>query len=84
MPKIHSDDTVWLTDLGLVATLRLSFPLVDMDAHDSTRIAFGFSNQPEVQEFIEQYWKKELQVEPQAFYSQLLMTRKQINQSTIK
>lgn len=80
MAKVHSDDIVWTTDIGLAATILVSYPLVELNTHDPSKVAFGFVKSPELDEYIQKYWDKELLVEPQAFYSELLMLRKRINQ----
>lgn len=59
------------SDLGLVTTLSLYFPITTMDRSNPKKIIFIFKKEQKLKELIEAYWCRELQVEPQAYFSQL-------------
>jgi hypothetical protein len=82
MAKIYSDDPelFWTTDLGLASALLVEHPLAEMDGRDPAKVALGFVKSKELNEYLKMYWDKELRIEPQAYYSELLMLRKRINQ----
>ncbi len=70
----------WTTDMGLATAIGLQYPMHEMNVNDVAKVAFGFIKSPELEEYLASYWAKKLVVEPQAFYSELLMLRKRINQ----
>lgn len=83
MVKIYSSEDgelFWTTDLGLATALLVKYPLGELNARDPSKVAFGFKKDPGLEDYIRKFWNKELLVEPQTFYSELLMLRKRINQ----
>lgn len=59
------------TDLALVTTLSLSFPIKYIDKSNGIRAEFVFDNSPELNKFIEAFWKGELVIEPRQFFNHL-------------
>lgn len=80
MAKIHSEDIFWTTDMGLATALKLEFPIEEIDNSIPNKVAFGFIKTADLDDYVKMFWNKGLTVEPQAFYNELLMLRKRINQ----
>jgi len=59
------------SDLPLVATLSLYFPVEKIDTTNPRRISFLFLQTTELNGLITRYWRKELRIEPLAFFNQL-------------
>ncbi len=58
-------------DLALVTTLSLFFPIESVDRTRPNKSFFLFKRQEQLDQLIEQYWRGEIRVEPQAYFSQL-------------
>lgn len=59
------------SDLPLVATLSLYFPVEKIDTTNPRRTSFLFLQTSELNDLITKYWRKELRIEPLAFFNQL-------------
>lgn len=59
------------SDLALVATLSLWFPIDSIDKTDPTKSIFYFKRDPQLDETIQSFWKRQLKVEPLELISQL-------------
>lgn len=79
MVKIYSDDIFWTTDVALAAALTLKYLIEEIDDTIPNKVAFGFIETPDLEQYVRKFWNKELSVEPQAFYNEILMIRKRIN-----
>lgn len=58
-------------DLSLSTVIFMSFPLEAIDKRNARKAYFIFKSSPELLEIVEQYWKGELKVEPQAYFNAL-------------
>ena len=58
-------------DLALAAALSLWFPIEVMDKTNPQKAVFIFKRVQELEEVVESYWKKELKVEPQSYFTQI-------------
>lgn len=63
------------TDISLATTLSIWLPLDSVDRSNPRQAWFNFENSEELQKLVELYWRKELQVEPQEYFSQLRMVK---------
>jgi len=59
------------SDLPLVATLSLYFPVEKVDMTNPRRTSFLFLQSSELNDLITKYWRKELRIEPLTFFNQL-------------
>jgi len=66
------------SDLALVTTLSLWFPIDSINKTDPTKIIFLFKREDGVDKTIESFWKKELLVEPLTFFNQLKIIKTRI------
>lgn len=67
-------------DLALVAVILLFAPdaLEVVDRANPHKVLFGFKRGPDLDALVGQYWKRELKVEPQAFFNQLKLAKVRI------
>ena len=59
------------SDLTLAATLSLHFPIVLIDKSSSRKVFFVFYRSPELDQYIERFWRSEITIEPQVFANQV-------------
>jgi hypothetical protein len=67
-------------DLALVAVLLLFIPdsLEVCDRTNPHKVLFAFRRSGELDELVAKYWKRELKVEPQAFFNELKLAKVRI------
>lgn len=65
---LKENDFFRTSDFPLIATLCLYLPIESIDRKDSQRFHFIFRRGERLEEILEKYYRKELQVEPEAFY----------------
>jgi hypothetical protein len=65
------------TDLALATTISLSYPLETID-RGNRKAQFVFKRDVGLDELITSYWRRELKVEPQAYYDALRVTKGQL------
>lgn len=58
-------------DLALAATLSLWYPLDSIDQTNPQKSFFNFKRDEQLDQFIEQYWRGEIRIEPKAYFSAL-------------
>jgi hypothetical protein len=75
-------ETYRTADLSLIAVLGvLGFPVMDMEQPtDAKRVVFVFQKTEQLMYSVESYWRRELEVEPQAFFDELKKTKARIYQ----
>lgn len=59
------------TDLSLVAVISLWLPIEEIDRTNPRKAIFLFNKCRRLDELVNSFWRKELKVEPQAYFSQL-------------
>ena len=68
---LRTNDFYQTADLALAAAISIFVPLEAIDKTDSRRAYFIFSQSEELEELVSAFWRKELKVEPQAYFDQL-------------
>ncbi len=68
---IKTTELYTTTDLTTAVTLSLFFPLEAIDKTNPNKATFIFKRVEGFDQVLEQYWKRLLVIEPQAFASQL-------------
>lgn len=58
-------------DLALATVISLSYPIEVIDKQNPHKALFLFKREQGLERLIEAYWRKELTIEPQAFFGQL-------------
>lgn len=69
--NIKINDYYSTSDLALVATISLWFPTEAIDRTNPHKATFLFKREPDLDHLVESFWRRELKVEPQAYFSQL-------------
>ena len=59
------------SDLACAAAISLFVPLEDVDKSDSRRAYFIFARTPELEDIINEFQKRQLSVEPRAYFDQI-------------
>lgn len=69
------------SDIDLITALSLDFPIMDIkrSGNHRIRVIFFFEATDEVKGYVERYQKRQVLVEPKAYYTQLRDIRSQIN-----
>jgi len=65
---VTTSHTFRTSDLPLAATLALFWPVEDLDRSDDRRVCFLFAHSPELDEAVQSYHRRAMQVEPLAFF----------------
>lgn len=75
---MKTNDYIFSSDLALVATLSLWYPIDSIDKSDPSKLVFMFRREDLIDKTIESFWKKELMVEPLTFFNQLKIIKTRI------
>jgi hypothetical protein len=68
---LNENDFMRTSDLPLAATLYLFAPLAGIDKQNPQRAEFLFERNQELNQLIETYWRRELTVDPKAYFDAL-------------
>jgi len=63
--------TYLTSDLALVTTISLKFPIEDVDRSNPRKAVFVFRRSPELEELVNSYFNNKFKVAPQVFFNQL-------------
>jgi hypothetical protein len=69
--KLPTQQFYKTSDLGLVTTLSLFFPVRTIDRSNPRKVLFVFDQTDELNDFVNKYWRSEITVEPQTFTNQI-------------
>ena len=69
--QLINNDYYATSDLSLATCISLFYPLESIDKKNPYKAEFLFKRDDSIDKLIEAYWKRELKVEPQAFFAQL-------------
>jgi hypothetical protein len=69
--RLKIDDYYSTSDLALATAISLWYPIQTIDRTDPHKSIFFFKRDENLDRLIEAYWRRELKVEPQAYFSQL-------------
>jgi hypothetical protein len=59
------------SDLALSATLSLYFPLESVDKTNPQKVEFFFKKSPDLEKLVDDFWRGQLLVEPQAYFNRI-------------
>ena len=68
---INQNDFYKTSDLSLVATLSLHFPIESIDRQNPRKAEFLFKTSSDLIALVESYWKGEIRLDPAKFFNQL-------------
>ena len=66
------------SDLSLVTTISLFYPIDCVDRTDPSRIRFQFRRKEGIDQLIESFWRNELKISPLTYYNQLKLIKTRI------
>lgn len=69
--RLSSDDYYESSDLSLVTTLSLHFPLEAIDRRNPQKAVFLFKRSDQLEKLIDSYWRGTLRINPQEYFSAL-------------
>jgi hypothetical protein len=70
--KILKEDNFFRTvDLSLASTIFMFYPLEAVDKQNPRRAEFVFEHSQELDVLIESFWRRELKVDPRAYFDAL-------------
>ena len=77
---IKQSESFKTADLALIAVLLLLMPesLEVVDRTNPHKVLFGFKTDRKLEKLMDSFWKRELLVEPQAFFSQIKIAKARI------
>ena len=73
--ELSQNDFYSTSDLALATVLSLYYPIEAIDKSDPKRASFYFKRDENLDNLLEQYWRKELKIEPQSFFQQLRIVK---------
>ena len=65
-------------DLALAAAISLWYPIETIDRTNSSKAHFLFKRDENLDRLVETFWKQELRIEPQAYFSQLKIIKSRL------
>jgi len=68
---MENDNLYKTSDLALVTTLSLFFPIESLDNSGTQKVYFTFKKTPELEKLIEMYWSGELKVSPLDYFRKI-------------
>jgi hypothetical protein len=69
--NIKLKDCYSTSDLALATAISLWYPLDAIDKTNPRKATFLFKKDEKFDELLESYWRRELKVEPQAYFNEL-------------
>jgi len=69
--RLSSNEYYESSDLSLVTTLSLYYPLETIDHRNPQKAVFIFKRDKQMDQLINAYWRGELKVNPQAYFNAL-------------
>ena len=78
---LKEDDYYKTNDLALAGAISLWYSLAAIDKQNPSKVVWIFEKDEQLLELLEQYWRNELKVEPQAYFYQIKKLKNQIYNS---
>lgn len=76
MLQMNNDENYYSTsDLALASALSISEHIEKIDKTNPKRLLFSFKSSEKLQHKVDQYWKKELKIEPQSYFNQIRLLK---------
>ena len=66
------------SDLALATAVSLFYPLEAIDRTNLSKAQFLFIRDENLDQYIEAFWRRELKVEPQAYFNQLKVLKSRL------
>lgn len=72
---MNNEDYYTTSDLALASALAISEHIEDIDKRNPRKLVFSFKKTEKLEHKVDQYWKRELKVEPQAYFNQIRLLK---------
>jgi len=82
--KIQTENYFFTGDLALATAISLYYPLEVIDRTNPARAEFLFKREQGLDNIIENFWRKELQVDALTYFSQLKLIKARLYESQQK
>jgi len=69
--NLKLEDYYATSDLSLATTISLWYPIDAIDRTNPRKATFLFKRNEKLSELLDSYWRRELKIEPQAYFGQL-------------
>jgi len=76
--KNLNDNFYTTSDLALIVTLSLFFPVESVEKDESGKAYFSFEQSKKLNKIIDSFYRDELQVSPQKFFNQIKTIKSRI------
>ncbi len=77
-PRLNINDYYSTSDLALATAISLYHPLETVDRTNPAKAQFLFKRDAGLNQLIENFWKQELRIEPQAYFNQLKIIKSRL------
>jgi hypothetical protein len=74
----NEKEVFFTSDLALIVTLSLYFPIESTELIGNKKISFVFQKSPELDRIVDLYWRGDIRIEPQQFFNQLKVIKTRI------
>jgi len=76
--NLNINDYYATSDLALVTVISLWYPIEVINRTNPSKAEFLFKRDEGLDKLVESYWRRELQIEPQSFFSQLKIIKSRL------
>ena len=65
----NSNEEIGFTDLALASFLSIQFPIIELKTENGVKFEFVFSDSPELQKAISDFYSNKVQVNPLSYFN---------------
>lgn len=80
--SIELNENYSTSDLALAAVLSLTYPIEAIDKQNPQKAQFLFKRDTQFDQIVESYWRRELKIEPQAYFNQIRYLKTRLYETT--
>lgn len=80
MKRIKQNDLFRSSDLSLSAVVSMNYPIEALDKSDTKKIVFIFRCETGLDELVQAFWDRQLNVEPRAYFEAIKVLKSRIYQ----
>lgn len=80
MEQLQENDLFRSSDLSLSAVISMSYPVDMLDKSDPSKIIFIFRREAGLDNLVQAFWDRQLQVEPRAYFEAIKVLKSRIYQ----
>lgn len=80
MQQTQDNDLFRSSDLSLSAVISMSYPIGMLDKSDPSKVIFLFRREVGLDELVQAFWDRQLQIEPRAYFEAIKVLKSRIYQ----